>query len=65
MSLQTLRSILATASPTQRQRIARRISMSTTALASRDAEHLAPWIKAAIADVLEMPEHELFSGDRR
>ena len=61
----SMAALLATASERQRKRIAQRIGMSTSALAGRDAEHLAPWIKAAIADVLEMPEHELFSGDRR
>jgi len=61
----TLAAILATANERQRKRIAKKIGMSTSALAGRDAEHLAPWIKAAITDVLEMPEHELFSGDRR
>ncbi len=61
----TLAAILATANERQRQRIANKIGMSTSALASRDAEHLAPWIKAAIADALELPEDELFRGERR
>jgi hypothetical protein len=61
----TLAAILATANERQRQRIAKKIGMSTSALAGRDAEHLAPWIRRAIADALELPEDELFRGGRR
>ncbi len=57
--------LLATASERQRKRIAQRIGMSTSALASRDAQDLAPWLRRAIADALELPEDELFRGGRR
>jgi hypothetical protein len=60
----TLREMLEGADQQQRARIAKATGMSTTSLANRDAEHLAVWIKRAIATALGKPVSDLFGGDR-